>query len=83
MTDKLKSILKVAREYPENLFTIEYRNKNLIHYGGESTTCKGDNLYSNIVRIYENKNFVIKNIYMQLCTAIEVKDLFKEDNYEH
>lgn len=33
MTDKLKSILKVAREYPENLFTIEYRNKNLIHYG--------------------------------------------------
>ena len=83
MTDKLKSILKVAREYPENLFTIEYRNKNLIHYGGESKTCKGDTLYNNIVRIYENKNFVIKNIYMQLCTAIEVKDLFKEDNYEY
>lgn len=79
MTDKLKSILSVARQYPENLFTIEYRNKNLIHYGGESTTCKGDNLYNNIVRIYKNKNFVIKNIYMELCTAIEVKYLFKEE----
>ena len=83
MTDKLKSILKVAREEPENLCTIEYRNKKLMQYGGESTTCKGDNLYNNIVKIYENKNFVIKNIYMQLCTAIEVKDLFKEDNYEY
>lgn len=79
MTDKLRNILSVARKYPENLFTIEYRNKNLIHYGGESTTCKGDNLYNNIVRIYKNKNFVIKNIYMELCTVIEVKDLFEEE----
>lgn len=25
MTDKLRNILSVARQYPENLFTIEYR----------------------------------------------------------
>lgn len=79
MTDKLKSILKVARKFPENLFIIEYKNKNLTHYGGESSTCKGDYLYDNIKRIHKDKNLVIKNIYMQLCSAYEVKDLFEEE----
>jgi len=78
---KFKDVLEVIRENNNMTVVIEYTNTEFKHYKGESVIVAGGyiKVMDEIKRIYNEPNHVIKNVYMQLFTGKDVKELIEEE----